>query len=155
MRQFIREGNVPSRLPSVKAGSVLEPTALRATVGTVLIVEDEIVVSFFMRALFEEKGLRVAQATTAAEALRLMDDLGDSLSAAVIDVGLPDTPGDQLVPAIRSALPELPIVIATGFSEREFGRRFQDDKRLRVIGKPFDAPQLWSLLGSLDAQFTD
>lgn len=155
MRQFIREGNVPSRLPSAKAGSVLEPTALRAAVGTVLIVEDEIVVSFFMRALFEEKGLRVAQATTAAEALRLMDELGDSLSAAVIDVGLPDTPGDQLVPAIRAALPELPIVIATGFSEREFGRRFQDDERLRVIGKPFDAPQLWSLLGSLDDQFTD
>jgi len=50
-------------------------------------------------------------------------------------------------------LPELPIVIATGFSESEFGRRFQDDARVRVIGKPFDAPQLWSALGTLDSSF--
>jgi len=57
------------------------------------------------------------------------------------------------VAPIRAVLPELPIVIATGFSESEFGRRFQDDARVRVIGKPFDAPQLWSALGTLDSSF--
>jgi len=121
--------------------------------ATVLIVEDEIVVSFFVRTLFEERGLRVAAASTAAEALQLIDSLGSSLGAAIIDVGLPDTSGDQLVAPIRAVLPELPIVIATGFSETEFGRRFQDDSRVRVIGKPFDAPQLWSVLGMLDGHF--
>jgi len=120
----------------------------------VLIVEDEIVVSFFMRTLFEERGLLVAAATTAAEALELIETLGPKLGAAIIDVGLPDTSGDQLVASIRAVLPELPIVIATGFSESEFGRRFQDDARVRVLGKPFDAPQLWSVLSALDDQFT-
>jgi CheY-like chemotaxis protein len=121
--------------------------------GTVLVVEDEIVVSFFLRMLFEERGLRVAVAATAAEALQLIETLGPKLGAAVIDVGLPDTPGDQLVAPIRAALPELPIVIATGFSETEFGRRFQADGRVQVIGKPFDAPLLWSVLARLDEQF--
>ena len=93
-----------------------------ASGATVLIVEDEIVVSFFIRTLLEERGLQVAVAGTA---------------------GGP----------IRAVLPELPIVIATGFSESEFGRRFQDDARVRVIGKPFDAPQLWSALGTLDSSF--
>jgi response regulator RpfG family c-di-GMP phosphodiesterase len=93
-----------------------------ASGATVLIVEDEIVVSFFIQTLLEERGL-------------------------------PDTSGDQLVAPIRAVLPELPIVIATGFSESEFGRRFQDDARVRVIGKPFDAPQLWSALGTLDSSF--
>jgi len=60
---------------------------------------------------------------------------------------------DQLVAPIRAVLPELPIVIATGFSETEFGRRFQHDARVRVVGKPFDAPLLWPVLGSLDEQF--
>ena len=58
--------------------------------ATVLIVEDEIVVGFFIRALFEERGLRVAAASTAAGALQLIDSLGSSLGAAIIDVGLPD-----------------------------------------------------------------
>ena len=122
--------------------------------GTVLVVEDEIVVSFFIRTLFEERGLRVAAATTAAEALELIENLGPKLGVAIIDVGLPDTSGDQLVAPIRAVLPELPIVIATGFSETEFGRRFQQDARVRVIGKPFDAPQLWQVLSTLDGQFS-
>jgi CheY-like chemotaxis protein len=124
-----------------------------AAASTILIVEDEIVVSFFIRTLFEERGLRVAVASTAAEALQLIETLGPKLSAAIIDVGLPDTPGDQLVEPIRAVMPGLPIVIATGFSETEFGRRFQNDERLRVIGKPFDAPLLWSVLSDLDQHF--
>lgn len=124
-----------------------------AAAGTVLIVEDEIVVSFFIRTLCEERGLQVAVASTAAEALQLIESLGSTFGAAIIDVGLPDTSGDQLIAPIRAVRPELPIVIATGFSETEFGRRFQDDERVRVIGKPFDAPQLWSALGTLDEQF--
>ena len=121
--------------------------------ATILVVEDETLVSFFIRTLLEDRGLKVAVAATAAEALQLIEALGANLGAAIIDVGLPDTPGDQLVAPIRSKLPQLPIVIATGFSETEFGRRFQADERVRVIGKPFDAPLLWSALADLDDQF--
>jgi CheY-like chemotaxis protein len=119
----------------------------------ILIVEDETVVSFFIRTLCEERGLRVAVAETAAEALGLIETRGTDLCAAIIDVGLPDTPGDQLIKPIRAAFPELPIVIATGFSESEFDRRYANDQHVRVIGKPFDAPLLWSALGSLDEKF--
>ncbi len=151
MRQIIHGGNAVTRPPGVDADSLLQGSS--ATASTILIVEDETVVSFFIRTVFEERGLRVAVAATAAEALQLIQTLGSDLGAAIIDVGLPDTPGDQLIAPIRATLPELPIVIATGFSETEFGRRFQDDERVRVIGKPFDAPQLWSVLGALDDQF--
>jgi CheY-like chemotaxis protein len=144
MTQFTHEGNATGRPLRTDA-----PAAAR----TVLIVEDEIVVSFFIRTLLEERGLQVAVAATAAEAVQLIESLGPALGAAIIDVGLPDTSGDQLVAPIRAVLPELPILIATGFSETEFGRRFQDDPRVRVIGKPFDSPQLWSVLGALDDQF--
>ena len=153
MRHSTHEGNGDARPPGADATSLLKDSASAAS--TVLIVEDEIVVSFFIRTLFEERGLQVASAATAAEALQLIAELGSSLSAAIIDVGLPDTSGDQLVAPIRAVLPELPIVIATGFSESEFGRRFQDDARVRVMGKPFDAPQLWSTLGALDPAFVE
>jgi len=150
MRQSTNNENAASRAPTVDAKSLLQ-SASPAT--TVLVVEDETLVSFFIRTVLEERGLQVAVAATAAEALQLIEKLGSGLGAAIIDVGLPDTPGDQLVAPIRAALPQLPIVIATGFSETEFGRRFQDDGRLRVIGKPFDAPLLWSALADLDEHF--
>jgi CheY-like chemotaxis protein len=143
--------NAANRPPGADADSVLQSSS--AAPATILIVEDETLVSFFISTLFEERGLKVAVAATAAEALQLIEALGASLGAAIIDVGLPDTPGDQLVAPIRAKLPQLPIVIATGFSETEFGRRFQEDERVRVIGKPFDAPLLWSALADLDEQF--
>jgi CheY-like chemotaxis protein len=149
MRQSTEEEHSASR--PLGADALMHESA--AAASTILIVEDEIVVSFFIRTLFEERGLRVAVASTAAEALQLIESLGPKLSAAILDVGLPDTPGDQLVEPIRAVLPGLPIVIATGFSETEFRRRFQDDERLRVIGKPFDAPLLWSVLSDLDQHF--
>jgi len=149
MRQSTHDANAIDRPPG--ADALLQDSS--AAGATILVVEDEVLVSFFIRTLFEERGLQVAVAATAAEALQLIEALGSSLGAAIIDVGLPDTPGDQLVAPIRSALPELPVVIATGFSETEVGRRFQDDERVRVIGKPFDAPLLWSVLADLDPQF--
>lgn len=150
MRPSTFDESAASRPSGAEADSLLRDSSAP---GTILIVEDEFVVAFFIRTLLEERGLRVAAATTAAEALQLLETLGSSLGAAIIDVGLPDAPGDQLVAPIRAALPELPIVIATGFSETEFGCRFQADERLRVIGKPFDAPLLWSVLADLDSQF--
>jgi CheY-like chemotaxis protein len=150
MRQSTYEESA-ARPPGSYADSLLRRSS--AAASTILIVEDEVVVSFFIRTVFEERGLRVAVAATAAEALELIETLGSRLSAAIIDVGLPDAPGDQLVAPIRAALPELPIVIATGFSESEFDRRFAADERVRVIGKPFDAPLLWSVLAGLDPQF--
>ena len=151
MRQSTHDEDAVSRPPGADADSLLQDSS--AAAATILIVEDETVVSFFIRTLFEERGLQVAVAATAAEALQLIETLGPKLGAAIIDVGLPDTPGDQLLAPIRAALPELPVVIATGFSETEFGRRFQDDQRVRVIGKPFDAPLLFSVLAALDQQF--
>lgn len=149
MEQSTHEGSAASRPPA--ADQLLYHAS--AAGATILIVEDETLVSFFIRTLLEERGLQVAVAETAADALRLIETLGTRLGAAIIDVGLPDTPGDQLIAPIRAVLPELPIVIATGFSEAEFDRRFRGDERVRVIGKPFDAPLLWSVLGSLDEQF--
>jgi DNA-binding response OmpR family regulator len=155
--RLTHEENTGSRPPVAEVAPGID-AAVAASQGpatTVLIVEDEMVVSFFIRTLFEERGMQVAVASTAAEGLQLIQSLGRTLGAAVIDVGLPDKPGDQLVAPIRAVLPDLPIIIATGFSETEFGRRFHEDARLRVIGKPFDAPQLWSALGKLDTSFNE
>lgn len=149
--QSTHNENAADRPPGADVDSLLQSSSKAP--ATILIVEDETLVSFFIRTLLEDRGLEVAVAATATEALQLLGTLGPSLGAAIIDVGLPDTPGDQLVAPIRATLPELPIVIATGFSETEFGRRFQEDERVRVIGKPFDAPLLWSVLADLDDQF--
>lgn len=64
--------------------------------------------------------------------------LGERLAGAVIDLGLPDRSGEELVSAIRAVRPDLPIVLTTGLADQAVCRRFAADDRLQILSKPFD-----------------
>lgn len=108
----------------------------------ILIVEDELLVRMFAVDALEDAGFQVEQAGTAADAVSLVDQLGSELHALVIDLGLPDRSGDQLAVEIRERNAAVPIVIASGRSEREIRDRFQNDTRVGVLVKPYTAAML-------------
>ncbi|HJY36386.1 MAG TPA: response regulator, partial [Steroidobacteraceae bacterium] len=72
-----------------------EPTA------AILVVEDELLVRMFAVDALEDAGFRVLQAGTAAEALQALQGSPD-VRAALVDIGLPDRPGDQLADDIHA-----------------------------------------------------
>lgn len=115
----------------------------------ILIVEDEVLVRMFAADALEEAGFRVEQAASAAEALSKVQTLRDGLTAVVIDLGLPDRSGDEVAAEIRTLHDELPILIASGRSERELRQRFAVDGRVAVMGKPYTGPMLIDALDSL------
>ena len=109
---------------------------------TILVVEDEVVVSLFLTTILQEQGFGVATAACASEAAQVLASPPRDFAGAIIDIGLPDAPGDSLVDRIHASLPELPILVATGFSETEMAQRFKNQRGIRVIGKPFDEGDL-------------
>ena len=115
----------------------------------ILIVEDEVLVRMFAVDALEDAGFQVEQAGTAADAVRLLEQLGDELHAIIIDLGLPDRSGDQLAADLRAQRAELPIVIASGRSEREIRDRFAHDSRLGVLVKPYTASMLVDALANV------
>jgi FixJ family two-component response regulator len=64
-------------------------------------------------------------------------------------MGLPDRPGDQLAAEMREKLQNLPILIASGRSERELKDKFAADGRIGVLVKPYTASMLINSLASL------
>jgi DNA-binding NarL/FixJ family response regulator len=70
-------------------------------------------------------------------------------AAAIVDIGLPDRPGDQLAAEIRAKWPELPIIIASGHDRNELAKRFIGDGHVGVLGKPYDSATLMDALGKL------
>jgi DNA-binding response OmpR family regulator len=117
---------------------------------TILVVEDEPLIALFIRDVLEEAGFGVESAATANEARQRFKMNGADFHAAIIDVGLPDHPGDELVQEFRRARPDFPIIIATGLAEQVFAERFANVTKLRIIGKPYDGPALLSVLASVD-----
>lgn len=120
----------------------------------VLIVEDEVLVRMFAVDALEDAGFRVEQAGSGAEALAKVRELQTELKAVVIDLGLPDRSGDEVAAQIRTALADVPILIASGRSERELRERFAVDGRIAIMGKPYTGPMLIEALAALGATAT-
>ncbi len=114
----------------------------------VLIVEDEMLVRMFAVDALEDVGFHVLQAGDAAEAIAALA-VGDPVQAVIVDMGLPDRTGDQLAAEMRAQRNDLPILIASGRSERELKDRFASDARVGVLVKPYTASMLVGALESL------
>lgn len=117
--------------------------------ASILVVEDEVLVRMFAVDALEDAGFRVEQASEAGEALQRLETAPRSLSAAIVDLGLPDRSGDQLAAQLHAVRSDLPIVIASGRSERELKERFQADHRVAILVKPYTASMLIEALASL------
>jgi DNA-binding response OmpR family regulator len=112
----------------------------------IVIVEDEILIGVFVQETLRDAGFSVDFAADAKSCLSLFDRAAD---AAVIDVGLPDLTGDQLTQQLRQVAPSLPIVLTTGYDHHLYEALFASDERIRILGKPFDAPQLVDALSDM------
>src|SRR5688572_13101128 len=104
-------------------GAPDKPISDSAQATAILVVEDEFLVRMFTVDALEDAGFRVVQAGTAAEAMAALRGTTD-FGAALVDIGLPDRPGDQLAEEIHALRADLPIVIASGRSSRELRERF-------------------------------
>lgn len=111
----------------------------------VLVVEDEFLVQMFIADVLADAGCVALEASSASEGLAKFQDEHE-LAGAIIDLGLPDRRGDELVADIRAIRPDLPIVLATGYADDNLRRRFARDDRLMVLSKPFKPDSLSSAL---------
>jgi signal transduction histidine kinase/CheY-like chemotaxis protein len=112
----------------------------------ILVVEDELLVQMFIAEVLEDAGCVPLRAASASEGLAQFQTEHAELAGAIIDLGLPDRRGDELVADIRATRPDLPIVLATGYADDNVRRRFAQDDRLMVLSKPFKPDSLSAAL---------
>jgi DNA-binding response OmpR family regulator len=118
----------------------------------ILLVEDEPLISMTTAELLEDAGFAVEEAATAAEAT---SKLTGGFVAAIIDLGLPDRPGDVLTREVRQQWPNMPVVIASGRDRNEVARIFADDDKVAAISKPYDMTMLLNALRAVGVQVPD
>jgi CheY-like chemotaxis protein len=113
----------------------------------VLIVDDEALIRIRLALEFETAGFDVREASTAVEALALLQT-GFPVSAIVTDLRMPGAvDGRVLVSWIRRHRPGIPVVVASGYpADLEDGTRLDC---AAFVSKPYDAAQMVTLLRSL------
>ena len=115
----------------------------------VLLVEDEVLVRMFAVDALEDGGFKVDQAGSGADALTLLRAHVNDITAVVIDLGLPDVQGDEVAAEMRKLRADMPILIASGRSERELRDKFFGDARVAVLTKPYTSSLLLDALASI------
>src|SRR3546814_7433907 len=101
---------------------------------TVLVVEDELKIRGLLRAYFGREGWSVLTTGSGAEALTLA--VGGGVDLGVLDLGLPDVPGETVATEIRraSATPILMLTARAGEEDRIRGLELGADD---YVTKPF------------------
>lgn len=105
--------------------------------GTVLVVDDDEYVLYTILRLLDRTRVRVLSATTAADALRRLEQ---EPGIAIVDLGLPDMSGYDLAVRLRDAAPDLHLLVLTG--QLPDRRRLAAARVDRVFTKPFRIAQL-------------
>jgi CheY-like chemotaxis protein len=115
----------------------------------VLLVEDESLIAMLAADSLNELGYDVVEAGSARAALDHLIANADSFSFALVDVGLPDRPGDELTAEIKRIRPQLPIIIASGYGEQDLRSRFKSTEHLVFLLKPYHKANLEAAIGAL------
>jgi DNA-binding response OmpR family regulator len=115
----------------------------------VLLVEDDALVAMIAADSLSELGYDVIEAATARAALDHAHPDCSKFDFAVIDLGLPDRPGDHLISDLREMRPDLPIIVASGYDESELRRRLKNFDRFAFLNKPYERTSLRAAINFL------
>ena len=105
----------------------------------VLVVDDEPALRRLLRTALESAGFRVAEADTARRAL--IEAASHKPDLVILDLGLPDADGHEVVKGIRAWSP-LPIVVLSARTDEQQKVQALDAGADDYVTKPFSTPEL-------------
>jgi CheY-like chemotaxis protein len=140
-------------LPESEAGPGFEDVVSRVAESfptgdgqRVLVVEDNIEVGRFATQILEDCGYSTTWAANAEEALDRLGSDGSGFDAVFSDVVMPGMGGIALAKLLKQRLPEVPVLLASGYSHV----LAQDGLvGFELLHKPYSADQLTRMLGML------
>ena len=124
----------------------IDPTR---TPGRILLVEDEVLVRVVAAQMLSDAGFLIDEAGNVGEALAKARSLGARLPAVILDLNLPDRPGEDLAADLRALKEDLPLVIVSGHIPAEQRHRLAALPGVVLVAKPYLAPDLLGALSTL------
>jgi len=128
--------NIPPAPLSHQADPALSGTE------TILIVEDEADVRFFLETVLRTHNYAVHSAADVEEAIEVFTHHRDEISLVFSDVGLPKVDGISLGLKLRELKPHLPIVLASGYPTKAFRERINQLGAQAFLPKPYNTQDI-------------
>ncbi|MDA1090892.1 MAG: PAS domain-containing protein [Proteobacteria bacterium] len=105
--------------------------------GTVLLVEDEDAVRLFAGRALRNKGYTVLEAENGEGALDVINANDIPIDLIISDVVMPGMDGHTLVGLVRHELPDVKVILMSGYAEDVFREEIDRDTSIHFLPKPF------------------
>ena len=115
--------------------------------GTILIVDDEPDVLFFISKVFQPQGYHTLTADSGIQALKYLQELRGKIDLVLLDLRMPEMGGVQVLKAIRRDYADLPVVVLTAYGEHR-----REVEAIGVEGfmtKPYSLEELYQKVASV------
>ena len=119
---------------------------------TILLVEDEEQVRDLAERILLRAGYSVILAKDGDEAVQKFRQLAQSIDLVFLDVILPKLSGHRVMTIIKSEQPDMPILLTTGYSEKEIHNDFMLVDGLELLQKPYNSVQLKTKIREIMSQ---
>ena len=106
---------------------------------TILIVDDEQPIVYYMANVLEQYGYLVATSISSMHAYQLFINRPVDFDLVITDMGMPGMTGLELATELKKIRPSIPIVLCTGYSEHVTNDNFKEKGLAGFIAKPFNA----------------
>ena len=114
------------------------------TKPNILIVDDDESLRHLLVISAKSRGWHPVAAETGREGLQL---LNSAIMAVVLDHGLPDGDGIEVLAQLREKQPDVPVIMLTGLNDVETAVRALKAGADDYLTKPFDLDRLFSTIG--------
>jgi CheY-like chemotaxis protein len=112
----------------------------------ILLVDDEPSVLRVGRRMLEALGHEVVPVSSGAEAVEGFSREPESIVCVILDLTMPDMDGKEVLSHLRRSGPDVPVVIASGYSSEQVFERLGGASVSDTIEKPFRLQELSAVL---------
>jgi CheY-like chemotaxis protein len=133
-------------LEGVDSGRFAGPDDADAATRQILVVDDEPVVLALTSRMLRDAEYGVLQASSAREALRLLEAGDPSVDLVLTDVVMPETDGRMLGRLICERYPHLPVAYMSAYSIDDVFHRGSPGPTVPFLSKPFSPEALVALV---------
>ena len=133
-------------LPTVKIGLIPEeipqPSTLKTGRKCILVADDETALREIISRKLKHAGFDILEAVDGQDAVDVFTENQASIDGALLDFSMPRLNGEETQQALHAIREDLPIVIMSGFSEKEVIDRFQEAGIAGCLQKPVSMEDL-------------
>lgn len=113
---------------------------------SILIVDDDAAMLRALNKVLSGEGAVVATASWVGEVMERLADNQGHFDLIITDLRMPILDGKSVLGAVKTALPEVPVIVMTAFGSPEVEAECLEKGAAAFLEKPLDTPQLLAAL---------